>query len=299
MIHDALTIGGRNRMLRIGYIGSTTTPEFDTLVSRKNARIVSIASSNANVQSDDDVLHFDSPGDLIRDSEIDAVILALPPREQIDIARIAANKKLPILIVPPIAESADAAAAAIDDLDSVVTCVSRPMRLAVNLVQIRRTVKRFGSEWIRGRYVGSSSGGRSLVSQAEGIIDLLRFVGGGISTVDAVASSAPELVSFAFTFESGTRGMLRLVDGWTNGTEYAIDAMTDGRRYRWSNEWNSITIDGKENRASDSKQGQYVAAVAGFLTAVEHNTHSPIVSDFRDAVETMRVVERFEAVLRK
>jgi len=286
-------------MLRIGYIGSTATAEFEILTSRKNARIVSLASSTVTTQSDDDVAHFDSPDDLIRKSEIDAVVLALPPREQIDVARIAAKKKLPVLLVPPIAESAEAAAAAIDDLDSVITCVSRPMRLAVNLVQIRRTVKRFGAKWIRGRYVGSTSDDRSLASQAEGAIDLLRFVGGNIVKVDAVASSTPELVSIALTFESGIPGMLSLVDGWANGTEYAIDAMTDGRRYRWSNEWNSITIDGKENRASDSREGQYVAAVAGFLTAVECNTDSPIVSGFRDAVETMRTVESIEAALRK
>ena len=138
---------------------------------------------------------------------------------------------------------------------------------------------------------------QSLAVEAEGVIDLLRFVGGDIASIDTVAMSTPDLAAVTLTFASGAHGMLTLVDGWTNGTEYAIDAMTDGRRYRWSNEWNSITIDGNENRASDSTEGQYVASVASFLTAVETNTQSPIVSDFRDAVETLRIVEKTETAL--
>jgi predicted dehydrogenase len=187
-------------MVRIGYIGSTAASEYEVFASRNDAQITAIAECEGVTSGGDAAKRFGSADDLIVSGDIDAVVLALPADKQILAARAAASKSLPIYFVTPIADSFASASDASSELDTVITCVSRPTRLAVNLAQIRRTVIRYGAEWVNGRYVGKSEDGTSLVGQAEGIVDLVRFVGGNVASIDATASSKNGLVPILLTF---------------------------------------------------------------------------------------------------
>ena len=279
-------------MLRIGYVGSMGTPEYATFVERNRASLSALyATEDAPVP--EGVTPWGSPGELVASADLDAVVLAMPDDANAPLLSSAVDRGLPAYIVP--AASGDGAAwrgALRKAADSDVTVVvSRPMRYAINLRQIRRTVMSHGMTSLEVSIVSESGGIDGLPDAETHLADVTRYVGGEVSEMHASCSVPGVLQSTVVLFESGSTGTVSVRSGWRNGGEFRVDMLSRGVRLGWMFGGNKIFIDGEQEPPSESVAGLHVANVAAFLTAVALNTRSPILSACEDELATLDLAD--------
>jgi predicted dehydrogenase len=277
-------------MISIGYAGPQNTPEFKAMSERKNARISAVYAPEDISLSPTDATVYPSAEALIDTADVDAIVVAVNSNVQTELIRRVASRGLPVLVVPPMAGSVRDAASAVESVAKaeILSAVARPIRHAINLIQIRRTVLQYGATSIAGRIVGNDVSHSTI----EQMVDTLRYVGGDCERIISVADPSPQLTTCAWAYQSGVGGELSITRGWKSGEEFVVDVVSDGRRYRYYHGTNHIEIDETEHMAADKPDGQYVATIAAFITAVEQNTPSPLASSYSDAVDTLRMMHQ-------
>jgi predicted dehydrogenase len=277
-------------MISIGYAGPQNTPEYKTISERKNARISAVYAPDDISLSPTDSTVYQSAEALIDSADVDAIVVAVSSDIQTELIRRVAARGLPVLIVPPMAGSVRDAVTAVESVAKaeILSAVARPIRHAINLIQIRRTVLQYGATSIAGRIVGDEVSHSTI----EQMVDTLRYVGGVCERIVSVADPSPQLTTCAFVYESGVGGELSVTRGWENGEEFIVDVVSGGKRYRYYHGTNHIEIDETEHMAADKPDGQYVATIAAFITAVEQETPSPLTTSYSDAVDTLRMMHQ-------
>jgi len=288
---------GEGMTLRVGYLGGTLTPEFRTLRERKNAVLVALYGPDrgeaAQVAAETGAAPYDSADALVREAELDALFLNLPPAEEARLACAAAERRLPTFVVPPVAPSFAEAEEVLSTIrrTGVITSVGWPMRYAINLIQLRQTVRARGARWLLGRVVAGVVSEEELLNKAAGVCDLVRYVGGPFDGDRAIDAPGEGILHVRLGLVSGATAQVSLVAGWSAGEEVSIEALAGGDRMAWYFGTNHIVINGREQRVAEKVEGLYVAEVAAFLTAVETGRRSPVLCDYAEAVETLRVTD--------
>lgn len=281
-------------MTNLGYIGEVGTPEYNALISRTDAAIV--ASTAAERSPDSETTIYGSAEDLIQHADIDGLVIATPPDRRAAAASPAIQRGLPFYIVPPVSASI---AEAVEIADAVtranlVTAVSRPIRYSVNLVQIKQTVQRDGAGFLTARYVGPANGS-DCISKSEPLIDLLRYVGGNVESVECYHRSDRH-VTAELVLSNGARALLSAIGGWIHGEKQGFEAITGaGSRMTWAYGPNMLTLDAYETRAGDTVEGTHTASLAAFITAIRTGSRAQILADISDSIGTIKAVEAIEA----
>jgi len=242
---------------------------------------------------------YSSGRDLVSDADVDALVLGAGDP---DLIVAAAERGCPIYVVPPLARSiadAERALEAVSEAD-LTTCVGWQTRYSINLIQLRHMARNRDVVTLTGRARVATAQEAGLADSIEPLCDLVRYVGGPVACVRGVDTQVGDAqgdgrLSVLVAMESGSSAFLALGSrsrsaGSGDGEirELSVEVATDAERLSWHYGTNHLVLNGTEWRVAEKSDGHYVSSVAAFLTAVETGRRSPVLSDYRDAVETMR-----------
>lgn len=252
---------------------------------------------------------------LIEEAEVDALFIFLPPFAHGEPEMMAAQRGLPFFVEKPVALNLEVArkiANAVEE-KSIITSVGYQWRyestvqVAKELVGKRRivmvngywlgsAVHRATPAWWRDR---SLSGGQ-LIEQSTHIIDLLRYLGGEVTSVYChqvhrltEAVDIPDAGAMVLQYSTGAMGTV--VNGCSlpkNGLRAGASVVAQDLFLEVTQAKATIHCDGKKDEyisPRDLDHDPYFVEDQLFIDAVRAGDKSKIRSDYSDAVRTLAV----------
>jgi D-apiose dehydrogenase len=323
------------RLLRVGLVGAGWVTQHHLAAWRREvsrARVVAIADpSSVNAQTraaEFDIGAIYANARAMFDHEaLDAVDIAAPREAHVELVRMAAERRIPVLCQKPLAPTYDAAAALVAEVDRI-----DGMRLMVHENWRFRPYYREAATWLRNARIGRvlqaqmtllSSG---LLPDAQGVltalrrqpfignldralvteilihhIDTLRFLLGEMTVAHArlgrtsAAMRGEDRATLTFDVDGGATALL-LANLGTHGMPPAqVDRLTIiGERGTIQLEGDTLRCDGVEPAQVTYDLPQcyadsYASVISHFLDALEAGT--PFETSPADNLRTLRLVE--------
>ena len=248
--------------------------------------------------------------DLFR-RELSALFICVPPYCRGPLEAQAIEFGVPFFVEKPIGVTASQVRPILERLDrrNVINAVGYMNRYRNSVLHVRqllaqRTLIGIAAHWIGRKYavpwwsVSELSGG-PFNEQATHLVDLFRFLAGGVETLFASAASRHETTVLA---------TMRLQHGGIGSFLYSCEAKekdiliavetTDGvlEMRGWDLELVRNTIDG--SLAQPESKPIFEKETHAFLTAVQTSNPSLILADLRDAYQTQVAMDAAVAMIR-
>jgi predicted dehydrogenase len=294
---DVAVIGcgrmGRERARAALSLGARVVAVHDPDIER--ARALAAEANESVVVPDWREIDFDA---------LDAVFVCTPPSSRGPVEALALAAGVPLFVEKPIGLSAAHAAATLEMLDSApgITAVGYMNRYRASVQAARDAVRSdtvlgLSASWAGGRYAvpwwsePAHSGG-PINEQATHLVDLMRFLVGEISAVQAIADEADEAATVNVRFRNGTLGSLLYT---CRARHKAISLQVVTQDSRVCLEGWDLRLRGEDGSffpemIADRHQ-IFEVEVAAFFDAVRKDSPEPILCDFREAIGTQRAID--------
>ena len=235
---------------------------------------------------------------------LDAVFVCTPPSARGPVEAHAIDAGVPLFVEKPIGLSAAHAATTLETLDraSVLTGVGYMNRYRASVQAAREALRGeavlgVSGCWAGGRYAvpwwgQEAQSGGPINEQATHLVDLARYLAGEIREVQAIADAASEAAAVNLRFADGVLGSLLYT---CHARHKAIGLQIIGRDARVCLDGWDFRLRGDDGRLFPEGEADrdqiFEIEVAAFFDAVRKRSPAPILSDFRDAMRTQRVVD--------
>ena len=306
--------------VRIGFIGTggIAGHHFNQLEKIKDAQLVAFADMNTE-RAEAAARRFEGKAytdarKMLEAETLDAVYVCLPPHVHGDAEILAAKKGCALFVEKPLAnnmKTAEKIAAAIDNA-GVITSVGYHWRYLGATARAQKVLsdkKAAQPAMCYGRWLGGMPGvawwrrldqsGGQLVEQATHIVDLARFLMGDITSVSCVSAlremdkvyegtTTPDVTALVVTFASGAIGHFATSSIFHHSSDVALDIHGLNTSYKISG--NTLTIERTGEKTEQTfTNNPSLDEDNAFVQSVKAGTAKNILSDYNDALKTLRV----------